>query len=526
MPQPEKVIYRLGLHALGVPGLPSSMTIDDVHIEFCRGPIRAQVTSMRQRHGLPIVFDKHMRRDSVGDGDLIALLCIEEVPVPADLDDAFGRWRARALAAAGMIAAVLDERVVGRELLEDAVLLRDGKFVLAADMRGKVRSYVPLDVNAADLVALEGLSAASVSEGSAVARASRLYRRAALEGPTADAYAMLWVAAECFSEHRSPSRRAIETALQQAGMDPAGLPVPVSTLIDLRGKIQHRGLEADDRLSMAFYEMEAVVRALIRQHMGVHGGWWPATGNPSGFADPFDAAADELVDRGRAVWHDDGLVSALEPVSQHIPRRVPNPERDPRVQLDAEFREARSLVAGVVVDALEWQAPDASLVVRCGRPRDVEQPSTMGADATSIWIAPERLQGLNDPTRPELLVNFVWDLHGFVSAALAQRSGIVSEGGGAACIEALASFARYRRFVTFGEGEESLVHIPAQRDPIAIGKLAGWAAAGDERALAAIGELPSKERELADALVAELRSDPPGPAVDILRLVASARGQG
>jgi hypothetical protein len=246
------------------------MTIDDVLIEFTRGPIRAQRTTMRQRHGFPIVFDKHMSRDEVGDGELIALLSIREAPVPDEMDIAFARWRARALAAAGMVAAVLDERVVGTELFEDAVLLRRGEFVLAADMRGQVRS-------------------------------------------------------------------------------------------------------------------------------------------------------------------------------QYLPRCVPSPELDPRVELDAALGDEGTLVAGVVVDALEWQAPNATLAVRSGHPDHVTAASTMGADATAIWIAPERLEGLDDPRHPELLVNFVWELHGLVSASLAQRAGIASEGEGATMIEALASFARYRR---------------------------------------------------------------------------------
>jgi hypothetical protein len=216
---------------------------------------------MRQRHGLPIVFDKCMIRDEIGEGEFVALLSIGRRPVPNDLEEAFARWRARALAAAGMVAAILDDRLVGRELFEDAVLLRNGRFVLSADMQGRIRSYLPFEVTMPDVAALEGLFSASVSETSAVARASRLYRRAALEGPTADAYAMLWVAAECFSDHRSPSRKAIEAALQQSGIDPGGLPLHVGVLIDLRGKVQHDALDAGDRLSLAFQEIEGVVRA-------------------------------------------------------------------------------------------------------------------------------------------------------------------------------------------------------------------------------------------------------------------------
>src|SRR5918994_2373602 len=276
----DEVIYRLGLHALPVPGLPESVTVGDVDVSFVRGPIRAQRTTMRQRHEIPVVFDKWMTRSDVGEGELVAVHALRTAPVPADFEGPFSRWRARALAAAGMLAAVLDERVVGEELFEDAILLRDGTFVGAADMHGDVRTYLPFDVTAADRFALEQLADVTISDSSAAARAARLYRRAALEGPTADGCAMLWVAAECFSDERSPSRRHLEIALRDAGMNPDGLPISVGRLIGLRGEIQHRGLEHDERLQIAYYEMEAVVRALIRRDAELRGGWWPASDNP------------------------------------------------------------------------------------------------------------------------------------------------------------------------------------------------------------------------------------------------------
>ena len=64
---------------------------------------------------------------------------------------------------------------------------------------------------------MDQLSDLSMSETSRAARAARLYRRAALEGPTADGYAMLWVAAEAFSTARSPSKNELKEALSEAG---------------------------------------------------------------------------------------------------------------------------------------------------------------------------------------------------------------------------------------------------------------------------------------------------------------------
>jgi hypothetical protein len=329
----DEVVYRLGLSCAPVPGLPDELSVGDVRVEFIRGPVRAQVTEIRQRFGLPVVFDKSMRRVEVGDGEAITLLSLSTSSVPMDLEAGFAIWRDRALAAAGMLASVLDERVAGPEMFEDALFLRRGTFVGAADVREKVRTYLPFEVNAADRRALDALSELSASESSAVARAARLYRRAALEGPTADAYAMLWVAAECFSEHRSPSRKDIEAALTAAGLHPEGLPISVGRLIELRGKIQHHGVESDDRLTTAFYEMEAVVRTLIRQEAELDGGWWPASDNPAGFAAPFDAAVAQMHGKGISDWHGERLPPIEKPVPLGIPRSTPNPQNDPRIDL-------------------------------------------------------------------------------------------------------------------------------------------------------------------------------------------------
>ncbi|MCA1705503.1 MAG: hypothetical protein LC808_20495, partial [Actinobacteria bacterium] len=271
-----------------------------------------------------------MVRPEVAHGEFVAVLSIRSQPVPDKVEAALALWRARALAAAGLLASILDERVVGRELFEDALLFVRGECVGAVDRRSTVRSYLPLEVNTADLAALERLGGVAVEESSRTARAARLYRRAALEGPTADAYAMLWVAAECFSDQRTPSRPEIEYALTQAGLTPSVLPLHVGRLIDLRGKVQHHGFEDPDTLRTAFYEMEAVVRVLIRRDMNIPNGWWPAS-DPQAFAEPFDEVVARMVGPGESVWHIDALPVANDASPQSIPRRVARPHEDPRV---------------------------------------------------------------------------------------------------------------------------------------------------------------------------------------------------
>lgn len=506
----DEVVYRLCLTAIRVPGLPAEVQVDDVRIQFVDGPVLGQRTVLRQRHQLPVVFDKCMVRTEFGVGQFLALVCIRAKPPPRNLEEAFSIWRRRALAAAGMIAATLDERIAGEELFEDAVLLRHGEPLGGADMRTGVRTVIPLEVNLADHYALGQLSEVSIDDTSAAARAARLYRRAAIEGPTADAYAMLWVAAECFSEQRSPSRKEIEAALDEAGIDVNGLPVGIRRLIDLRGKIQHHGLDDHDDLKTAFYEMEAVVRVLIRRDAGIAGGWWPAPNNPASLSDPFDEAFAHYQGRGSSVWHSGALPSLEEPPAFGLPRRVPIPENDPRVVIDDAFEESCGLIGGIVVDALEWLDPEQSDVkVVLGLHERAPTSALSLANAEGIWLAPERLEGLADPDRPEVLVNLVWDLHGLVGAVVAQRAGMKSDGLGAAWVESIGSWAQYRRLVTYGGFEAELLQIPTGDSPMTIGKLSGWAAAGDEHAAMAIASLAGESRETADQIVAMLASAPP-----------------
>lgn len=420
------------------------------------------------------------------------------------------------------MTAVLDERVAADELFEDAILLRKGAFVGAADMRGLVRTYMPFEVNTADHHAIEQLRALSLAETSAVARAARLYRRAALEGPSADAYAMLWVAAECFSAHRSPSRKEIEAALVDAGLEPESLPLHVGLLIDLRGKVQHHGLELDDRIRTAFYEMEAVVRALIRQHAQLRGGWWPASDNPAAFAEPFDHAVAALHGPGTTYWHHDALPPVPESAPLRLPRRVPKATTDPRLDLDPALGEALEVVADIVIDAIEWQAPDTCLAVGFGRPDGVSQEATAGANAERIWLGEEKLKGFHDLEDPKVLVNLVWDLHGLVGAAIAQKSGLVSEGPGVAAVEAVGAYAQYRRLVVHGEFDAELLQIPRGRDAFSLGKLSGWAAAGDESAQRRLRSLTGTDRKLADAIAESLAELKPGAPEHVLELGRSA----
>jgi hypothetical protein len=49
----DNVLYRLGLRSALLPGMSNELRIGVVSVRFVAGPVRAQVTSVRQRHALP-----------------------------------------------------------------------------------------------------------------------------------------------------------------------------------------------------------------------------------------------------------------------------------------------------------------------------------------------------------------------------------------------------------------------------------------------------------------------------------------
>jgi hypothetical protein len=355
----------------------------------------------------------------------------------------------------------------------------------------------------------------TASEASPVARAARLYRRAALEGPTADAYAMLWVAAECFSEHRSPSKKDIEKALKAGGMDPDGLPINIGRLIELRGKIQHHGVESDDRLTMAFYEMEAVVRTLIRQEAEIEGGWWPAADNPAGFSAPFDAAVAAAQQDRETEWHRDDLPSVELPAELRVPRRTANPHLDSRLEIDPRIGDSAPLIAACVLDAIEWIDPEMSLRIDYERPPNAPIDLTSASNAERLWISEQML----DPAtldEPEGFVNLVWELVRMVGFAYAQRIGIESRGNGVALVEAMGCWLQYLRLVKHGEFPAGELAIPTGTDLLSLGKLAGWAAAGDARAFSRLDELEGDPHNLATSILEVLAKIPLAAPVHLL----------
>lgn len=163
-----------------------------------------------------------------------------------------------------------------------------------------------------------------------------------------------------------------------------------------------------------------------------------------------------------------------------------------------------------------------SLRIDFERPPNAPSDLTSAANAERLWIAEEMLdpETLNEP---EGLVSLVWELVRMVGFAYAQRIGIESRGNGVAFVEAMGCWLQYLRFVKHGEFPADELAIPTGNDLLSLGKLAGWAAAGDARALTRLEELEGDARNLATSILEILAKIPLAAPVHLLDGTAENR---
>jgi hypothetical protein len=103
-----------------------------------------------------------------------------------------------------------------------------------------------------------------------------------------------------------------------------------------------------------------------------------------------------------------------------------------------------------------------------------------------------------------------------VGFAYAQRIGIESRDNGVAAVEAMGARLQYLRLVKHGEFPAAELIMPTGSDLGSLGKLCGWAAAGDARALSKLEELEGEMSDLAASIVAFLAEHPLAAPVHLL----------
>jgi hypothetical protein len=278
----RRCIYRLGFIGMELPGLPDRIDIGRVKVRFGHGPLTTQRTSIVQRPGDQLVFDKTLHPFvAVGEGIPISVMQIEET-FPDDPSDAVDRWYAEAAGAAGLLSALLDERLFQRPLLEDVVLFdAAGERVTgAADVRMRLRHYLPYPISDVERQALDELGGRYTPE-TPTSAAARWYLRAGQTGPVADSIVYLWIAIDALlGTEGDRVVHVLRDRFEGLGIDLSPLPLSIGRLYGLRGDVVHKGLEQPPHLREGYYMLEALTRALLRAELDLESLWPFQVGQP------------------------------------------------------------------------------------------------------------------------------------------------------------------------------------------------------------------------------------------------------
>ena len=485
----DALAYRLGFRAGWVGELPDDLQINRVAIAQIVGPVLTQRTELRQQPGPRLTWDKRMIRGvEVGAGQWMTIFQIRS-GIVRDVAAAMPRWRQEALAAAGALAAILDERVALEELLEDVLFLRGDEVVAAADMASSVRPHLPYRVTDVERRALDLAQINGIPDS--VAAGLRWYVRAMQGGPSADGVVLFWIALETLSTARSTSPKAIEADLAQMGWNVESLPISVGRLAGLRAAIVHAGDESDPLIYDGYYVLEAISRAILRDRLGIWSSW-PAAVAANLFEEPWRRQIERSWASPQIRWCEDGLPAPH--VSDEVLRLTwgteetppPTPNQEPVVVVEGSDDEPwrRRVIHWVATAARAMALPDDPIrvLIVAGSPAEV------GVNATHIKIDEVLLRN-PDPLRE---LRLAWLLHGVVIQHHLMARGVPSDGRlGSLLLELASAWCRHREFVgpdgPLDDADLTLTS-PSGDDYFALGGHIGAAAAGSQRSVVALEE--------------------------------------
>jgi hypothetical protein len=80
----------------------------------------------------------------------------------------FGAWRDEIYSAAGVVVALLDDRIAQYELFDDFLVFDDEVWVGLADKRRNVRNFLPFPLTDADREHLESIATSEIPDNAMV----------------------------------------------------------------------------------------------------------------------------------------------------------------------------------------------------------------------------------------------------------------------------------------------------------------------------------------------------------------------
>lgn len=497
--EPDEVVYRLGHSSIPVAGMPDEVSVGRVKIFRVVGPVFTQITQLRQRHGLPVIFDKSMElRVPVGENEVLTICQIRDNP-PAHAATAVSEWREEARSALGILSAALDERVAIEERFEDIINLRGGKPISSGDVRIRLRNFLPFDVTDEEKAVLNDLASLKTAALVPLTEAARWYLQAAQEGPTAEAIVYLWIAIEALTPRPKTSPKTVEAMLVSAGFLPEWLgELTLGRLAGLRADIVHKGLRDHPLIHDGYYRLETVVRVLLRNASGIRTSWSPVL-TVAVFGERAEEIREMQASR-QTVWHDGGLPppEEAEPSGLEWDRVqmgwagdkppmeiVYEGDLQPGWQTRIDHWLARaSEFLEVKFEPMRVAVTEESTVVPGGVP--------MAASSGGLILRPQLLK-LPDPVRELTLAQTLQE--GLAQVAV-MRLGIASTSFGTTLIAVGGSWSVYRAFYAAGgpfeDGDLRLNYVRPD-DLNGVGMMFGAALAGSPAALQAWTDLAEEE---------------------------------
>lgn len=482
-PQGNWALYRAVFRGMQIHGLPQELTIAGASLRFQQGPVLVQQTVLSQRAGYPLVFDKSMIHGApVGEGHWLTLVEVEIDDYAGASKETIAEARQHAESAIALVASILDERVGQEMLAENLLIFDDEKPVAVADLRELVRNYLPFEARETEHDALAALGDLELSRQAETA--ARWYLRGVQAGPSVDGVIFLWFAVEALTG--TSKKKPIEKALRGAGRDPADQGLTVGELHGLRSSFVHDRPDSDpppvEKVRQGFYDLEAMVKTLLRHELGVHS-TWPAHSASRVFHPPWQERIEEAWSNPQVEFHERLPGSNTEaPEGLAWGEMLPALETKGKVTVTGGQGQDANMVRRIVeIALLYFDDPDAGeFKVAIKKPGDPEAVADCRAD--ELVISP-RLLPPKDEREAFRLQRLI---HVLVGRCLLARLGVDPNAPqGSFQHGVLSGWVGVNFFSSRGVPEELLSanRLPDRPSPFVLGEHLGSGMAGSEKNL-------------------------------------------
>lgn len=266
-------IYQLGYVGSPVPQLLGrDMVVDSVSITQTTEPFKYQYTDVMSIPGEPPSEIEITRRLWSRKFQMVTLASLPvEVP-ESRMDQMIYEARTKCEAALGVIVAALDERIVDRRIGE-YIEVESGGEIYNIDITSSMRSFHP-DIVSVDADGLAG-NASGATHDPLVRSAFRFYLLGVEHRLSEIGYVLLASTADMLAGGKNKlNAYDLRAALLAAGADEGTWPVSrVKKITETRGKLIHNGMLESKDMYSSWYDLEEVVRILLRHRVSVSSAW-------------------------------------------------------------------------------------------------------------------------------------------------------------------------------------------------------------------------------------------------------------